>query len=373
MTITPRTRIRTRTLGAGAITAAAALVLSGCASAPETSQSSAGAATSDFLPCAVSDLTGFNDGQFNELTYDGVVQAADELGVDTRSAESTTEDQYAGNISAMVSENCSLIVTVGFALAAATRDSAAENPDIDYALIDSTISDDEGTPLEVDNVKPVLFDTAQAAYLAGYLSAAASKTGVVGTFGGMPFPSVTVFMDGFVDGVAKFNEAKGASVKVIGWDKTAQDGLFVGNFDDQVQAKTLTEGLLDQNVDVIMPVAGSLFLASIEAMKDRSVDGAVLGVNNDAYEAEPEGAPYYLTSVLKNLTTAAADVTTAAGDGEFDSTAYVGTLENDGVGIAPLHDWESRIDPAVIAEIDQLKADIISGAIVVDSPSSPKE
>ncbi len=44
-------------------------------------------------------------------------------------------------------------------------------------------------------MKPVLFDTAQAAALAGYLAAGVTKTGAVGTYGGMPFPSVTVFMD----------------------------------------------------------------------------------------------------------------------------------------------------------------------------------
>jgi basic membrane protein A len=364
---------RKSTIGLTLTVGVALVALTGCGTAPAPEASSGGEATAagDFLPCAVSDLTGFKDGQFNELTYDGVSQAADELGVETRSAESTSEDQYAGNISAMVGENCSLIVTVGFALANATRDAAAENPGIDFALIDSTVSDDDGTPIEVENVKPVLFDTAQAAYLAGYLSAAASKSGVVGTYGGMPFPSVTIFMDGFVDGVAKFNEAHGAAVKVVGWDKAAQDGLFVGNFDDQVQAKTISEGLLDQGADVIMPVAGSLFLASAEAMKDRGIDGAILGVNNDAYDASPENRPYYLTSVLKNLTTAADDVTVAAGSGEFDNTPYVGTLENDGVGIAPLHDWEGRIDPAIVDELDQLKADIISGAIVVESPSSP--
>jgi basic membrane protein A len=366
-------KARKTTIGLALTLSVSTLLLTACGTAPATDATDAGTdGAGSFLPCAVSDLTGFKDGQFNELTYDGVAKAADAMGVETRTAESTSEDQYAGNISAMVDEDCSLIVTVGFALAAATRDSAAENPDIDYALIDSTVSDDDGTPIAVDNVKPVLFDTAQAAYLAGYLSAAASKTGVVGTFGGMPFPSVTVFMDGFVDGVAKYNEAHGAAVKVVGWDKAAQDGLFVGNFDDQVQAKTISEGLLDQGADVIMPVAGSLFLATVEAMKDRKIDGGVLGVNNDAYEASPENQSYYLTSVLKNLTTAADEVTTAAGKGEFSNTPYVGTLENDGVGIAPLHDWEDRIDPAIVAEVDQLKADIISGKIVVESPSSPK-
>ncbi len=77
-------------------------------------------------------------------------------------------------------------------------------------------------------------------------------------------------------------------------------------------------------------------------------------------------------SVLKNLTTAADEVTSAAAAGDFDNTPYIGTLENDGVGIAPTHDWESKLDPALLEEVEQLKADIISGAFTVDSPSSPK-
>jgi len=354
-----------------AMGALAALVLSGCGAAPDPAESS-GAAGSDFLPCAVSDLTGFDDNDFNELTYDGVKAAAKTLGVETKATESASEDQYSGNIEALVGEGCGLIVTVGFALATATRDSAQANPDVNFALIDSTVTNDDFSPLVLDNVKPVLFDTAQAAVLAGYLAAGASKTGVVGTYGGMPFPSVTVFMDGFADGVEYYNKVHGASVKLVGWDKAAQNGLFVGSFDDQNQAKTVTSGLLDQNVDVIMPVAGTLFKASIEAMKDRGSEGAIIGVNSDAFVSAPEYKEYYLTSVLKNLTTAAEGVTLAAGKGDFDNSTYVGTLENDGVGIAPTHEWESKLDPALLKEVEQLKADIISGVFVVDSPSSPK-
>ena len=354
-----------------AMGALAALVLSGCGAAPEPAETT-GAGASDFIPCAVSDLTGFDDNDFNELTYDGVKAAAETLGVETKASESASEDQYSGNIEALVAEGCNLIVTVGFALATATRDAATVDTDVNFALIDSAVTNDDFSPLVLDNVKPVLFDTAQAAVLAGYLAAGASKTGVVGTYGGMPFPSVTVFMDGFADGVAHYNEVHSASVKVVGWDKAAQNGLFVGSFDDQNQAKTITAGLLDQGVDVIMPVAGTLFKASIEAMKDRNSEGAIIGVNSDAFVSAPEYKEYYLTSVLKNLTTAAKEVTLAAAKGDFDNTAYIGTLENDGVGIAPAHEWESKLDPALLAEVEQLKADIISGAFVVDSPSSPK-
>lgn len=344
--------------------------LAACAAPP--ADTGGDQAASDFLPCAVSDLTGFDDKDFNELTYDGVTAAADQLGVVPKAAESASESDYTSNISNLVDEDCNLIVTVGFALANATRDSAKQNPDVDYALIDSVVTDDKFATIELDNVKPVLFDTAQAAALAGYLAAGATKTGVVGTYGGMPFPSVTVFMDGFVDGVDHYNQVHGTSVSVVGWDKAKQNGTFVGSFDDQVAAKTITNGLLDQKADVIMPVAGTLFKASVAAIKDRGGDQAIIGVNSDIYVSAPEDSKYYLTSVLKNLTTAAKQVTLDTAAGKFDNTPYIGTLENDGVGIAPTHDWESKLDPALLAEVDQLKADIISGAFVVDSPSSPK-
>ncbi len=65
-------------------------------------------------------------------------------------------------------------------------------------------------------------------------------------------------MDGFEIGVRHYNEVHGTSMKLVGWSQAEQNGLFVGSFDDQLAAKTLTEGLLDQNVDVIMPVAAAL-------------------------------------------------------------------------------------------------------------------
>lgn len=353
-----------------ALAAVTAAVLSGCASAPD--ESAPTAAGIDFEPCAVADLTGFDDRDFNQLTYEGVEAAADQLGVDARGAEPATEDQYDGSINALVAEGCDFIVTVGFALANATRDVAQVSTDVDFALIDSVVTDDDFAVIELDNVKPVLFDTAQAAALAGYLAAGTSETGVVGVFGGMPFPSVTVFLDGFVDGVAHYNEVHDTSVTVLGWDKNAQNGLFVGNFDDQIAARTITDALLDQQADVIMPVAGTLVEASGTAIRERDASAALIGVNSDAYVAVPSLADLFLTSVMKNLTTAAEEVTLEAAAGEFSNTPYVGTLENEGVAIAPLHDWESVVDPALWDEVQQLQTDIIDGSFVVESPSSPQ-
>lgn len=357
----------------GGITVAALIALTlGACSAPPAEPGATEPAAVDFLPCAVSDLTGFDDNDFNQLTFEGVQQAAAEIGTTARGAESASEDQYVGNIEALIDQQCDLIVTVGFALANATRDVALVNEDVRFALIDSTVTNDDFSPLELANVKPVLFDTAQAAALAGYAAAGATTTGAVGTYGGMPFPSVTVFMDGFQIGIEHYNEVHGTSVRLFGWDREAQNGLFVGSFDDQLQAKNITLGLLDQNVDIIMPVAGTLFIASIDAINERGTDAGIIGVNSDAYLTAPDYGAYLLTSVMKNLTTAAHEVTMSTYDGSFSSDPYVGTLDNGGVGIAPFHEWESRLSASLIAEIEQLTADIIAGTFVVDSPSSPR-
>ncbi|TFC05499.1 BMP family ABC transporter substrate-binding protein [Cryobacterium adonitolivorans] len=366
MTITTRKA----TLGGLASLGVLAL-LAACAPAP-TEDAGANDAASDFLPCIVSDFGGFDDKSFNQSSFEGMSNAAEELGVEFKQAESTSEDQYAGNVTSMVDQGCNFVLTVGFALANATRDSAETAPDTQFAIIDSALSNDDFSPLELDNVKPVLYDTAQAAFLAGYLAAGTSKTGIVGTFGGMQFPSVTIFMDGFADGIAYYNTEKGANVQLTGWSKETQEGLFAGSFDDQNQGKTLSQGLIDAGADIILPVAGPLFQGTAQAITDSGKDVAIVGVDSDLFETTPEFSAMYLTSIMKSMTDATQQIITDAADGEFSSEPYVGTLENEGVGLAPLHEWESKVDPALVTELDDIKAQIISGDIVVTSDSTPK-
>ncbi|WP_104163409.1 BMP family protein [Cryobacterium sp. N22] len=366
MTITTRKA----TLGGLASLGVLAL-LAACAPAP-TDDAGNNEAASDFLPCIVSDFGGFDDKSFNQSSFEGISQASEELGVEFKQAESTSEDQYTGNVTSMVDQGCNFILTVGFALANATRDAAQENTDVDFAIIDSALSNDDFSPLELENVKPVLYDTAQAAFLAGYLAAGTTKTGTVGTFGGMQYPSVTIFMDGFADGIAYYNTEKGTDVKLTGWNKESQEGLFAGGFDDISAGKTLSQGLIDAGADIILPVAGPLFQGTAQAITESGKDVAIVGVDSDLFETTPEFAALYLTSILKSMTDATDAIITDAAAGDFSSDPYIGTLENEGVSLAPLHDWESKVDPALVTELDDIKAQIISGDIVVTSDATPK-
>lgn len=352
-------------LAAGGATIA---LLAGCAGGGSSEEGSA----SDFLPCIVSDTAGFDDHSFNESALRGITAAAKELGVPFKQVESSSEDDFAPNVDAQVNEGCNIVITVGFLLSDVTNAAAAANPDVQFAIVDDGLdADGDGKP-DHDNGKPILFDTAQAAFLAGYAAAAYSKTGVVGTFGGAQIPPVTLFMDGFVDGVAYYDDQNNAKVQAVGWDKKAQTGVFTGGFSAGVEAKTAAQTLLDQDADVLLPVGGPIYQSAAEAIRDKGGDIALLGVDADVYETDPGVKDLLLTSVMKGVDSAVHDVVIAAAKGNFSNTSYVGTLENSGIGIAPFHDFENKVPSGLQNQLDDIKAKIISGDIKITSQSTPK-
>ncbi len=360
-------------LTAGGLTtllAAAALVA--CGEAPdESGDNGSSSETSDFLPCIVSDAGGFDDKSFNQLSYEGIKKASEELNSDIKAVESNSENDYAPNLESLVAEGCDTIVTVGFALASATKESAAANPDIKYILIDDAADggDDgqtfDGKPDE-DNIKPLLYNTAEAAFLAGYAAADYSKTGAVGTYGGQPFPTVTIFMDGFKQGVEYYNEQNDKDVKVVGWD--GKNGSFTGGFEANEKATNTARQILDQNVDVILPVGGPIYQGALTAIQSSGKDVVMIGVDSDFYEKDPKTRDVVLTSILKKMDVSTFEaVTAAADDGEFDFTPYVGTLENDGVGIAPFHNFEDKVSDSLKTDLEEIEQMIIDGDIKVKS------
>lgn len=346
-----------------ALAGAAALALAACGEAP--TESTGNETASDFTPCIVSDQGGFDDKSFNQLSYEGVTAAAQELGTEAREVESASESDYKGNVESLVGEGCDAIVTVGFALSATTIESATANPEIDYIIIDDAADADFDGEADAENIKPILYDTAQGAFLAGYLAAGYSEAGKVGTYGGQEFPTVTIFMDGFKQGIDYYNETKGENVELVGWD--GEKGSFTGSFNADPAAKTTAQNILNQGVDVLFPVGGPIYQGALDAIADSGEDVAIIGADADFYETDPTTQDLVLTSVLKKMDVSTQEAVVAAGNGEFDPTPYVGTLENGGVDLAPLHNFEDKVDPALWEEVQTLKESIISGEVEVTS------
>ncbi len=371
----------------GALAAASLLALSACAEPPAENtaaptndasatagESSAPAETeseatnADFKACMVSDFGGFDDKSFNETSYNGLLRAEEELGIEVNEIESNAESEYAGNIQSMIDEGCNIIVTVGFALANATEAAAKQNPDVDFAIVD--FNSFEG----VDNAKGLLFNAAQPAFLAGYTAAAMTETGVVGTFGGAKYPTVTIFMDGFDQGVKYHNETKGTDVQLLGWSEEAQDGQFIGGndpFGDIPGGKNTASTLISQGADIIMPVAGPAGQGALQAAQESGGKVNAIWVDTDGYESASEFGSVIITSVAKGMDVAVFEAIEASMNDEFSSEEYIGTLENEGVALAPFHDFEDDLPEGLTAELDDLKAKIISGEIEITSPSQP--
>jgi basic membrane protein A len=346
----------------------ASLVLAACGRATPTAAPAATPTTAapptevvgpSIKVCQVTDTGGIDDKSFNATAWKGVQDAQAQLGVEGKFLESQQQADYERNINAFVEEGCDLIVTVGFLLGDATAAGAQANPDQKFTIVDFAYDP------TIPNVLGLVFATEEAAFLAGYLSAGVTQTGKVGTFGGIQIPPVTVFMDGFYYGVQYYNQQKGTNVEVLGWDPMSQTGLFTGNFESTDDGRTMGEQLMDEGADIIMPVAGPVGLGTAAAARERG-NAYIVGVDTDWTVSASEYTDIVLTSVLKNMDVAVFEAAEAVLDGTFAGGVFVGTLSNNGVGIATVKaPMDAMVSAELLAEVEQVRQGIIDGSISV--------
>ncbi|GAB1643139.1 BMP family lipoprotein [Krasilnikovia sp. MM14-A1259] len=351
-------------LAAGGLTLAAAA----CGSAPDKTPSGGSSAAAAYKACMVTDTGGIDDRSFNASAWAGM-QAAKEkaANVDPKYVASTAEADYEPNLRQFVNQKCNFILAVGGLMGDATKKVATESTSSQFGIVDSAIPG-------LNNVYPMQFATNEAAFLAGYLAAGYSKSGKVATFGGLKIPPVTVFMDGFADGVAYYNKAKSKNVQVLGWDKAKQNGTFSESFGDQNKGKAITNTFVAQGADVVMPVAGGTGLGTGDVALASGGKVSVIWVDQDGCVSAQKYCAVFLTTVVKNIKDAVQQaVVTGAQGGKLEATpGFLGTLKNNGVSLAPYNQFDSKVDPGLKAEVDKLKQDIIAGTVKVESANAPK-
>jgi basic membrane protein A and related proteins len=359
-----------RSIIAVAAATASVLLAAGCGSSgtPSSSSSSSssttGATAGKFLGCMVTDTGGIDDKSFNFSSWQGMqqAQAAEPSKISVKFLPSTTSADYAPNISAFLGQKCGIIVTVGFSLVAATQTAAGSNPSAKFAIVDSG-------KVPQANIDALGFNTVQDGFLGGYLAAGMSKTGKVATLGGQKLPTVTIYMDGFWDGVQYYNKVHHKSVQVLGWNEQTQSGEFANSFTNLTLGQTIAQTLISEGADVIFPVAGGVGLGVAKAVQNADTAAGsqkvnMMWVDTDGCVLSATYCKYFITSVEKGIQLAVKTAVLSAANGTFKGGAYIGTLANGGVSLAPYHDFATVIPASLQAEINSLKADIISGKIV---------
>ncbi|CAB4705054.1 unannotated protein [freshwater metagenome] len=314
--------------------------------------------------CLALDTGGVDDKSFNASSWAGAQKtASSSISVEYLPAASSAD--FAGNIKKFVDNKCTIIIGVGFAIGGAIIASAKANPGIKYAIVDDGALDcnaDYSVCKPVANVKGLTFATQEAAFLAGYAAAGYSKTGIVATYGGAPYPTVTCFMSGFKQGVDYYNTAKKKSVKVLGWD--GKNGEFIGDFQNTTKALATSKAFEQAGADVIMPVAGGL-AAQTAQNSMTSKKSVTIWVDTDGFVSANKYKSVLLTSVMKGLGEAVGSVIKESAKGTFTNTPYVGTLANKGTKIATYHDLAGKVPAKVQNEVRAIAADIVAGKIKV--------
>jgi basic membrane protein A len=338
----------------------------GDATAPETpAPDAAEPGSSDVQIGLVTDVGTLDDRNFNQYSWEGALRGAAIIGAPEPQSIITTESaEYEANIESFVSQGYDVIVTVGFALGEATLAAAEANPDTHFIGVDQfQAGDDPVAGAGLPNYESLIFNEAQAGYLAGIVAGSISESGEVAAIGGSgTIPPVVNYARGFENGVHSVNEGATVHISYISDDLTVA-------FNDPTTGKTFTDQFRQQNenVDVIFQVAGKTGNGVLQSVEEAGIYG--IGVDVDQWASNPDNAECIVTSAEKKLTLAVSEGIEAVGGGSARTGNVFYGADNDGIGLSSFYQFEDLIDDETQAAIDSAFEGMASGDLDPCQPS----
>lgn len=316
----------------------------------------------------VTDVGNIDDKSFNQGTWEGVKQFAEE-NKKTYAYYRPSEDSTAARIEtikAAIDKGAKMVVTPGFLFEDAIYNVQAKYPEVSFLLLDGEPHSQDYTTFKTEaNVHCILYKEEQAGFLAGY---AAVKEGYtkLGFLGGMSVPAVVRYGYGYVQG------AEAAAL-----DMGLADGAitmkynYAGGFTPTDEIKTKMAGWYTDGTEVVFSCGGGIYLSVTAAAE--AADRKVIGVDVD----QVAESKTIITSAMKELsysTRMALDAYYKNG-GKWPSdysghTAHLGAAENS-VGLPTAKDsW--RLNNFSTAEYKAVFDKIISGEIKISDEANPE-
>ncbi len=294
-----------------------------------------------------------SDNGFNWMSYQGLLRAETDFGVVGTVYTPTLPGDYAGALAQCATEGNALCISVGFGTSSAISEAATAYPSTKFAILDFTFASYPA------NLRGATFKVNDPAYLAGFLAGSMSESKVVGEIGGLEVPVVTDMTESFARGAQCANPGATAII------------TYTNDFVNPGLGAQVAQKLISRGADVIFVAAG---VTGNGAVLTATQSGKwAVGVDTDQYvtlfnNGTNSGADKLLTSVLKRLDNAVYLTVQDVVSNTFTSGTQVFSLANDGVGLAPFHEADSAIPPAVKSRMEQLNEDIAEGRLDVDSP-----
>ena len=335
----------------------AALALAGCGTSTDKTPNASGSTTTAASGLKIGmayDVGGRGDQSFNDAAAAGLDKAKAELGIVPKEATAVNgepESAREERLLQLIDAGYKSIIAVGFAYAPSVKKVAAANPDVKFALIDST---DATGP----NIENLTFAENEGSFLVGAAAALKSKTANIGFIGGVNVDLIKKFEAGYVMGAKTVNPAIKVQVKYL-----TQPPDFSG-FGDPAKGKIAAAGMYQQGADVVYAAAGGsgggVFTAAAAAGK------MAIGVDSDQALTAPAAVKAsIITSMIKKVDVATFDFIKAMTQGKFTAGNKVYDLKAGGVGYSTTGGQMDDIK----AKLDAFKQQIIDGKIVV--PTKP--
>ena len=296
-------------------------------------------------PAVVFDMGGKFDKSFNEGVWNGVKKFTEETGIEVMEFEVTNETQREQAMRRMVDKGATIVLGVGFAQADAISKVSADNPDVQFSIIDVGW-------LDAPNLRQYVFKEHEGSFLVGVAAAKASQTGKVGFVGGQDIGLISRFACGYVGGVKSILPNAEVYENMTGSTPAA--------WNDPARGAELTRSQMDRGADVVYHAAGGTGVGVIQAAADAGK--LAIGVDSNQNGLAPGSV---LTSMLKRVDVAAYETFMDAKNNAFTSGVKVLGVAEGGVDWALDDNNKSLITADIKSAIEKAKDGILSGDIVV--------
>jgi basic membrane protein A len=279
------------------------------------------------------------------------------MGFQAKFLEAQQPSDYETNIDALAAEGYNVIITVGTLMGDATALKAKQYPDIKFAIVDNAYAISG-----LANVTSLMFAEDQVGFLAGVLAGGMSRSGFVCSVSSMRTPQSERYMLSFFEGATW---QAGPNMKFMNnYINIQTTDENVPSFDDSTQGKETALRLIGQSCDVVLGIGGNAINGALLAAKESNLPAIGAGV--DQYNTYPEAQSALISSAMKNVDVAVYNYLKTVADGSVTAGINTATLQNGGVGLAPFHDWDSKIPADLKAQLQKASDGIKDGSIKID-------
>lgn len=330
--------------------------LTACGGSESASDTSSGAETAsadtaeseDALTVAVVVAGKLGDRSFYDSSKEGLDKLVADFGVNPITIECNNENHDIQMKNA--AESADVVVCVGWEFYN-VETIAPDYPEVKFIWVDNA------TSAPVENVLNITYAQNEGSFLAGYIAAAMSESGVVGAVGGEDADTINDFIVGYEQGAEYYGTENGKDITVV--------KNYSNTYDDPAVGKDCAIALNDQGADVIFQIASACGDGVFEAAKENGF--YAIGVDSDQKYIDPD---VIICSMKKEVGNSIYDAVSSliGGDSSKWGTTWIADMSTGYVGIGYGDDsMTQQVSDDIKAEVEALNEKIVSGEITVDT------